>query len=86
MYLIFPESMIIPEVADRREDDDFEDWLTAAPQGLSRCAQSSASSIRADSAKREEIRIPLAGGAGGRVLLLLFLQSVVVDISRKRRS
>lgn len=30
MYLIFPESMIIPEVADRREDDDFEDWLTAA--------------------------------------------------------
>jgi hypothetical protein len=30
MYLIFPESMIIPEVVDRREDDDFEDWLTAA--------------------------------------------------------
>jgi hypothetical protein len=30
MYLIFPESIIIPEVADRREDDDFEDWLTAA--------------------------------------------------------
>jgi hypothetical protein len=30
MYLIFPESMIIPEVADRREDDNFEDWLTAA--------------------------------------------------------
>jgi hypothetical protein len=29
MYLIFPESMIVPEVADRREDDDFEDWLTA---------------------------------------------------------
>ena len=30
MYLIFPESMIIPEVSDRREDYDFEDWLTAA--------------------------------------------------------
>ena len=30
MYLILPESMIIPEVADRREDDDFADWLTAA--------------------------------------------------------
>jgi hypothetical protein len=30
MYLIFPESIIIPGVADRREDDDFEDWLTAA--------------------------------------------------------
>ena len=30
MYLIFPESMIIPEVAERRKDDDFEDWLTAA--------------------------------------------------------
>jgi hypothetical protein len=29
MYLIFPESMIVPEVAARREDDDFEDWLTA---------------------------------------------------------
>ena len=30
MYLIFTESMILPEVAERREDDDFEDWLTAA--------------------------------------------------------
>ena len=30
MYLIFSESIIIPEVADRREDDDFEEWLTAA--------------------------------------------------------
>ena len=30
MYLIFPKSMIIPEVADRREDNNFEDWLTAA--------------------------------------------------------
>jgi hypothetical protein len=30
MYLIFPESMIIPEVSERREDNDFEDWLTAA--------------------------------------------------------
>ena len=30
MYLILPESMVIPEVAGRREDDDFEDWLTAA--------------------------------------------------------
>jgi hypothetical protein len=30
MYLIFPELIIIPEVVDRREDDDFEDWLTAA--------------------------------------------------------
>jgi hypothetical protein len=30
MYLIFSESMIIPEVSNRREDYDFEDWLTAA--------------------------------------------------------
>jgi hypothetical protein len=30
MYLILPESMIIPEVIDRREDNDFEDWLTAS--------------------------------------------------------
>jgi hypothetical protein len=30
MYLIFPESMIIPEVAARCEDNHFEDWLTAA--------------------------------------------------------
>lgn len=30
MYLIMPESMILPEVPDRREDNDFEDWLTAA--------------------------------------------------------
>jgi hypothetical protein len=29
MYLIFPNSMIIPEVASRREDNHFEDWLTA---------------------------------------------------------
>jgi hypothetical protein len=29
MNLIFPDSMIIPELADRREDDDFEDWLVA---------------------------------------------------------
>jgi hypothetical protein len=30
MYLILPESMIIPEVLDRREDNNFEDWLTAS--------------------------------------------------------
>ena len=30
MYLIFSESMIIPEMADRREDAHFEDRLTAA--------------------------------------------------------
>jgi hypothetical protein len=30
MYLIFPESMIIPEVAARCEDNHFEDWLIAA--------------------------------------------------------
>jgi len=29
MYLIFPDSIIIPEVANRREDNHFEDWLTA---------------------------------------------------------
>jgi hypothetical protein len=29
MYLIFPDSMVIPEVATRREDNHFEDWLTA---------------------------------------------------------
>jgi hypothetical protein len=26
MYLILPESMIFPEVAERRGDKDFEDW------------------------------------------------------------
>ncbi len=30
MYLIFPRSMIIPEVAARCEDNHFENWLTAA--------------------------------------------------------
>ena len=30
MYLILPESMIIPEVINRREDNNFEDWLTAS--------------------------------------------------------
>jgi hypothetical protein len=29
MYLIFPRAMTIPEVASRREDNHFEDWLTA---------------------------------------------------------
>jgi hypothetical protein len=29
MYLIFPKAMTIPEVASRREDHHFEDWLTA---------------------------------------------------------
>ena len=29
MYLMFSESMMIPEIAERREDDDFEDWLVA---------------------------------------------------------
>jgi hypothetical protein len=29
MYLIFPRAMTIPEVASRREDHHFEDWLTA---------------------------------------------------------
>jgi len=29
MYLIFPEAMTIPEAASRREDQHFEDWLTA---------------------------------------------------------
>ena len=30
MYLILPESMIIPEVHERLEDNDFDDWLTAS--------------------------------------------------------
>jgi hypothetical protein len=30
MFLIFPRSMIIPEVLEHLEDADFEDWLTAA--------------------------------------------------------
>jgi hypothetical protein len=30
MYLVFPESMIIPETAEHLEDSNFEDWLTAA--------------------------------------------------------
>ena len=30
MFLILSESMILPEVAERRGDKDFEDWLTAA--------------------------------------------------------
>src|ERR1700741_4495561 len=29
MYLLFPDSMTIPAVASRREDNHFEDWLTA---------------------------------------------------------
>jgi hypothetical protein len=29
MFLIFPHSMIIPEVLERLEDSNFEDWLTA---------------------------------------------------------
>ena len=30
MLLIFPRSMIIPEILEHLEDTDFEDWLTAA--------------------------------------------------------
>jgi hypothetical protein len=30
VYLIFPESVIIPEVAERQDDAYFEDWLTVA--------------------------------------------------------
>ncbi|HEX3445748.1 MAG TPA: hypothetical protein VHS80_13615 [Chthoniobacterales bacterium] len=30
MFLIFPRSMVIPEVLEHLEDADFEDWLTAA--------------------------------------------------------
>jgi hypothetical protein len=30
MNLILPESIVIPEVAHRRKDNDFEDWLTAS--------------------------------------------------------
>ncbi len=30
MFLIFPRSIIIPEVLEHLEDTDFEDWLTAA--------------------------------------------------------
>jgi hypothetical protein len=30
MLLIFPRSMIIPEILEHLEDPDFEDWLTAA--------------------------------------------------------
>jgi hypothetical protein len=29
MFLIFPRSMIIPEILEHLEDADFEDWLTA---------------------------------------------------------
>jgi hypothetical protein len=30
MFLIFPRSMIIPEILEHLEEGDFEDWLTAA--------------------------------------------------------
>ena len=30
MFLLFPESMMIPEMLERLRDSDFEDWLTAA--------------------------------------------------------
>jgi hypothetical protein len=30
MLLIFPRSMIIPEILEHLEDTNFEDWLTAA--------------------------------------------------------
>jgi hypothetical protein len=30
MFLIFPRSMIIPEILEHLENSDFEDWLTAA--------------------------------------------------------
>jgi hypothetical protein len=30
MFLVFPQSMIIPEILEHLEKTDFEDWLTAA--------------------------------------------------------
>ncbi|HZC34603.1 MAG TPA: hypothetical protein VE242_03260 [Chthoniobacterales bacterium] len=41
MFLVFPQSIIIPEILEHLEDTDFEDWLTAtliesANQQLSR--------------------------------------------------
>lgn len=30
MFLLFPESIMIPEMVERLRDSDFEDWLTAA--------------------------------------------------------
>jgi hypothetical protein len=30
MFLVLPQSIIIPEALERLEDDNFEDWLTAA--------------------------------------------------------
>jgi hypothetical protein len=30
MFLLFPESIMIPEMLERLRDSDFEDWLTAA--------------------------------------------------------
>jgi hypothetical protein len=30
MFLLFPESIMIPETLERLRDRDFEDWLTAA--------------------------------------------------------
>ena len=30
MFLLFPESITIPETLERLRDSDFEDWLTAA--------------------------------------------------------
>jgi hypothetical protein len=30
MFLLFPESIMIPEMLQRLRDSDFEDWLTAA--------------------------------------------------------
>ena len=30
MFLLFPESIMLPEMLERLRDSDFEDWLTAA--------------------------------------------------------
>ena len=30
MFLLFPESIMIPEMLERLRDSDFEDWFTAA--------------------------------------------------------
>jgi hypothetical protein len=30
MFLVLPQSIVIPEALERLEDDNFEDWLTAA--------------------------------------------------------
>jgi len=46
MFLLFPRSMIIPEILEHLEDADFEEWFTAAL--IENANQSPAGTLRAN--------------------------------------